>query len=103
LNYPTNDPVDHERTTRQHAGESLKDGTNAPGLAVVAVGVVALVAGIFGLATGHAGAGVVAVILAAVAGAAGAAWLVRAHRRVREAELQWAAEYSDDPVPPPSS
>ena len=103
MNNPTNDPFDHERTTPQHAGESLKDGTNAPALAVVAVSVVALVAGLFGLTTGHFGLGVLAVLLAAAAGAAGAAWLVRAHRRVREAELQWAAKYSDDPVPPPSS
>jgi hypothetical protein len=65
-------PVDHERTTRQHAGESLKNGANAPGLAGLAVAV-------------------------------GAAWLVYAHRRVRDAELRWRATHSDDPAPPPSS
>lgn len=47
------DPVAHQRTTRQHAGESLKDGTNAPGLVALAVGVVALVASLFGLVSGH--------------------------------------------------
>jgi hypothetical protein len=103
LDHTRSDPVDHERTTRQHAGESLKDGTNAPGVAAVAVGVVALVVGLFELASGHIAVGLVAVILAALAGAAGIAWLAYAHRRVRDAELQWAAEYSDDPVPPPSS
>jgi hypothetical protein len=66
-------PVDHARTTRQHAGESLKDSTNAPGLAAVAVGVVALVVGLFALATGHVVVGLVAVILAALAGAVGIA------------------------------
>ncbi|MGO9158033.1 hypothetical protein [Mycobacterium sp.] len=103
MEYPKNNPIDHARTTRQHAGESLKDGTNAPGLGAVAVGVVALVAGLFALATGHVAVGLAAVILAAVAGAAGLTWLARAHRRVRDAELQWAAKYSEEPAPPPTS
>jgi hypothetical protein len=85
---PRHDPVDHERTTRQHAGESMKNGTYAPGLAGVAVAVVALIVGLFALATGHVVVGCVAVILAAVCAAAGAGWLVFAHRRVRRAELQ---------------
>jgi lactate dehydrogenase-like 2-hydroxyacid dehydrogenase len=67
------------------------------------VGVVALVAGLFGLATGHIGVGSVGVILAALAAAAGIAWLAYAHHRVRTAELQWAAEYSEQPAPPPTS
>jgi hypothetical protein len=37
LDYPRHDPVDHARTTRQPAGESMKNGANAPGLAGVAV------------------------------------------------------------------
>jgi len=36
------DPIDHARTTRQHAGETMKNGTNSPGLVLVAIGVVAL-------------------------------------------------------------
>ena len=103
MSLPGSDPVDHARTTRQHAGESLKDGTNAPGLAAVAAGVVALVLGLFALASGHVAVGLAAVILAALAGAVGIAWLAYAHRRVREAELRWAAEYSDQPAPPPTS
>ena len=103
MDYPGSDPIDHARTTRQHAGESLKNGANAPGLAGVAVGVVALIVGLFALATGHAGVGSVAVILAAAAAAAGATWLVHNHRRVRNAELHWEAMHSDDPAPPPSS
>lgn len=35
-------PVDHARTTRQHAGETLKNTANIPGLIAVVVGVVAL-------------------------------------------------------------
>lgn len=96
------DPVDHARTTRQHAGESMKNGANAPGLAGVAIGVVALIVGLFALATGHAAVGCVAVILAASCAAAGAGWLAYTHRRVRRSELrQWAAADAD--APPPSS
>jgi protein-S-isoprenylcysteine O-methyltransferase Ste14 len=97
------DPVDHARTTRRHAGETFKHAANAPGLAGVAVAVVALIVGLFALATGHAVAGFVAVIVAAVCGAAGCAWLLRTHRRVREAEVRWEATNYDRPAPPPSS
>jgi multisubunit Na+/H+ antiporter MnhB subunit len=103
LDYPRRDPVDYERTTRQHAGESLKNGANAPGLAGVAVAVVALIAGLFTLATGHVAAGSVAVFLAAALGATSAGWLLYAHRQVRKAELQrWEATQYGGPAPPPS-
>jgi hypothetical protein len=98
-----NDPVNHPRTTRQHAGESMTNGTNAPGLAAIAVGVVALVVGLFALATGHPGVSGIAVTFAAVAVVVGAIWLALTHRRVRKAELDWAKTNSEEPVPPPSS
>lgn len=97
------DPVDHARTTRKHAGETFKDGHNAPGLLGVAVGVVSLVVGLAALATGRAGAGTVAIVAAAVFAIAGVAWLTVRHRRVREAELQWAPLHSDESPLPPSS
>jgi hypothetical protein len=104
LDYPRRDPIDYERTARQHAGESLNNGANAPGLAGVAVAVVALIVGLFALATGHVAAGSAAVFVAAVLAATGAGWLVYAHRQVRKAELQqWEATHDDGPAPPPSS
>ena len=60
MDNPRRDPVDHERSTRQHAGESMKNGANAPGLAGVAVAVVALIVGLFALATGHVVVGCIA-------------------------------------------
>ena len=96
MDHPRSNPVDHERTTRNHAGESFKDGTNAPGLAGIAVGVVALVVGLSALATGHPAVGFVAVILALVAAAISVAWLIHTHRGVRDAELQWYAIHSDN-------
>lgn len=98
-----NDPVDHSRTFRQHAGESMNKGANAVGIAGVGVGVVALVIGLFALATGQATSGWVALIVAVAAIAAGLAWLNRTHRRVRAAELEWHAAHADEPAPPPSS
>jgi hypothetical protein len=101
---PRRDPIDHERTTRRHAGESVNNGVNAPGVAGVAVAVVALIGGLFALATGHVAAGSIAVFLAALLAATGAGWLIDAHRQVRKAELQqWEATHFDGPAPPPSS
>jgi hypothetical protein len=47
--------------------------------------------------------GAVALIVAVILGALSAAWLLRAHRKVRDAELRWHAAHSDQPTPPPSS
>lgn len=45
-------PDDQARTTRQHAGETLKDTANVPGLVALAVAVVALSVGLYELAPG---------------------------------------------------
>ena len=100
---PEIDPVDHDRTTRQHAGETMKNGRNAVGIAGVAFGVIALVIGLAALAAGHTTAGLVGIVVAVVVGAAGLIWLRRAHQKVREAELQWHNARSDEPAPPPTS
>ncbi len=97
------DPVDHARTTRQHAGETMKDGRNAPGLVGVVLGVVALVAGLFAFASGHATVGTVAVALALVIGAAGLYWLATRHRQVREQEQRWHDKHPSAPEVPPTS
>jgi protein-S-isoprenylcysteine O-methyltransferase Ste14 len=97
------DPVDHARTTRKHAGETFKNGANAPGLIAVALGVVALVAGLFGVAAGHSTIGILALALAAIAGVAGLAWLAYTHRQVRKAELVWHQTHSNEPASPPAS
>ncbi|OBC03120.1 hypothetical protein [Mycobacterium sp. 852002-40037_SCH5390672] len=102
LDYRKNAPVDHARTTRQHAG-SIKNGANAPGLAASAVAVIALTVGLCAVAAGHLVGGAIALIVAVVLGALSAAWLLRTHRQVRDAELHWHAAHSDQPAPPPSS
>lgn len=103
LDYRKNAPVDHVRTTHQHAGGALSDGANAPGLTGSALAVIALTVGLFAVAAGHLVSGAVALIVAVILGALSAAWLLRAHRKVRDAELRWHAAHSDQPAPPPSS
>jgi protein-S-isoprenylcysteine O-methyltransferase Ste14 len=97
------DPVDHARTTRQHAGETMKNGYNAPGLILMAVGVVALVVAMAALASGESTAGVVSAVVAVVLSTVGALWVAFAHRRVRRRELQWAAAHPEADVQPPAS
>ncbi|BBX41329.1 hypothetical protein [Mycobacterium simiae] len=96
-------PVDHERTTRRHAGETLKNPANAPGVAAIVLAVAALTFGLYEFAARQVSVGVVAVVLAVALGAFGSVWLARAHRKVREAERQLSALASDEPPPPPTS
>ena len=96
-------PVDHARTTRQHAGETLKNTANVPGLVAVAVAVLALTVALYELASGDIRIAAVAVVLAVFSGVAGLGWLICEHRRVRRAELQLVAMGSNAPAPPPSS
>lgn len=103
MSQPEIDPVDHFRTTRQHAGETMKNGANAPGIIAVAMGVIALVVALAAFATRHASVGGVAVVIALVIGIGGLAWLRYTHRQVRAAELQWHQAHSDEAAPPPAS
>jgi protein-S-isoprenylcysteine O-methyltransferase Ste14 len=96
-------PVDHSRTTRQHAGETMKNSGNAPGLAAAVVAAASLIFGLYEFATGHPSIGAVAVVLAVVLGVAGSGWLFYAHRRVRKAELRLEALSPDAEAPPPTS
>jgi tetrahydromethanopterin S-methyltransferase subunit C len=97
------DPIDHSRTTRQHAGETMKNGSNAPGLISAGLGVAAFVLGLAAFANGHPTSGWVGVAVAVVLGAIGGTWLYVAHRRVREYEIRLAQNRPDAEAPPPTS
>jgi ABC-type uncharacterized transport system permease subunit len=97
------DPVDHARTTRKHAGEAMKNGTNGPGLIAVGLAVVVLVGALFALATGHAVLGSVCMGVAVIVGGAGLAWLAHTHRMVRIAEQRWLADHPQAHAEPPTS
>ena len=97
------DPIDHSRTTRQHAGETMKNGANAPGLILVALSIITLFMSLAAFATGRNTPGLVGVGIAVVLGAAGATWLFLAHRRIRQHELRLADSRPHVEAPPPTS
>jgi hypothetical protein len=83
------DPIDHHRTTRACAGESMKSGAKTPGLFLLAVGVVAFVVCLAGFAQRAVGVGVAAAVVALLATGAGFAWLGMESRRIRHVQLEW--------------
>lgn len=97
------DPVDHARTTRQHAGETMKAGHNAPGLIGVALGVLSLVIGLYLLANAMTSGGVVAVVLAVVLIGGGLFWLNRMHHKVQLEQRDWHAKNPEAHYEPPTS
>ena len=69
------DPVDHLRTTRPLAGESLIDVLHWPGYFLVVAGVIGGVGSLAAFATGHHSQGVISGVAAAVVAVIGAIWL----------------------------
>ncbi|OBB01780.1 UsfY protein [Mycobacteriaceae bacterium 1482268.1] len=97
------DPVDHARTTRPHAGESMTDTKNMPALIVIGVALVCFVGALAAHATSHHSTGIAFDSISAVLLIVGMAWLYIEHRRVRGIEERWYAEHPDAQRQPPSS
>ena len=90
------DPVDHARTARNYAGETMKNTRSLPGLVLSGLGVLALVIGLYLVAVGNTGGAVIALIVALVLGGAGTTALLGAHRRVVRREQQRQAAHPED-------
>ena len=97
------DPVDHARTTRPHAGESMTDNKIMPGLVVLGVSLVLFVSCLAAFATSHQDVGLTLVALAGAGFIVGAGWLLVEHQRVRRVEERWYAEHPDAARQKPSS
>jgi hypothetical protein len=97
------DPVDHARTTRPHAGESMKDNKVMPGLVVIGVSLVLFVSCLAAFATSHHHVGLTLALLSGAAFIIGAGWLLVEHMRVRRIEDRWYAEHPDAQPQKPSS
>ena len=83
------DPVDHVRTTRSHAGESMIDVVSWPGYLLVVAAVLAVAASLTAFGTGHQSQGMATGVVAVVAMTFGLVWLAIEHRGVRKVEDRW--------------
>ena len=97
------DPVDHARTTRPHAGESMTDTKNMPALIVIGVALACFVGGLAAHATNHHSTGLGFGAVSAALLAVGLIWLTVEHRRVRGIEERWYAEHPEAQRQRPSS
>jgi hypothetical protein len=97
------DPVDHARTTRKHAGQNLKNTKAFPALIAIGLGVLALVIGLFGFAAGHPPLGIGGVIVAVLLWGAGFGWLSKERRRIRRVEAEYVKTHPDADLQTPSS
>ncbi|MBI3224694.1 MAG: LapA family protein [Mycolicibacterium cosmeticum] len=89
------DPVDHTRTTRPHAGESMKDNVIMPALILIGVALVLFVASLAAFATRHSDVGLTVALLSAAGMLIGALWLALEHVRVRRIEDRWYAAHPE--------
>ncbi|BBZ20267.1 protein UsfY [Mycolicibacterium gadium] len=92
------DPVDHYRTTHQHAGETFIDGYCWPGLLSIALGVISLAGCVASVAYNHREYTMTTGVVAVLAIVFGILWIVLEHRRVRHMDIRWLAEHSDQGV-----
>lgn len=89
------DPVDHLRTTRPLAGESLIDVLLWPGYLLVVAGVIGACGSLAAFGSGHHHEGMTAGIVAIIATVLGLAWLAVEHRRIRRIADRWYAEHPE--------
>ncbi|MFC8046189.1 hypothetical protein [Nocardia sp. NPDC057353] len=77
---------DDSRTTRSHAGESLEDVRNWPGMILVAIGIVLVGSTLAAAGYGFEGWAIISGIACGVCLLAGAGLIVLEHRRVKALE-----------------
>ncbi|OCB41270.1 UsfY protein [Mycobacterium malmoense] len=89
------DPVDHLRTTRPLAGESLIDVLHWPGYLLVVAGVVGACGSLAAFGSGHHSEGMTAGVLAVIAAVLGLVWVGLEHWRIRRIAERWYAEHPE--------
>lgn len=97
------DPVDHQRTTRKHAGENWKNTAAMPGLIAVGLSTAAIFTAIFAFATRQTHGGILFAVIAALLLVGGLAWLEVQRRRVRRVEVRYLREHPEADSQPPAS
>jgi hypothetical protein len=91
----THDPIDHFRTTHQHAGESFIDIYCWPGLMSIALGVMSLIGCVASAAYRHHEWVLTTGIVGALAITGGIAWLIVEHHRVLRIDQRWRTEHPE--------
>ncbi|MGE2737565.1 protein UsfY [Mycolicibacterium vaccae] len=89
------DPVDHVRTTFQHAGESFIDTLWLPGLILIGVGTALIAGTVAATAYGNRDLSLVLGLLAGALVTAGALLVALEHQRVNRVEKRWRDEHRD--------
>ena len=89
------DPVDHLRTTRPLAGESLIDVLHWPGYLFIVAGVIGGVGSLAAFGTGHQTEGMTAGVVAIIVAVIGLVWLTVEHRRIRRIADRWYEEHPE--------
>jgi hypothetical protein len=97
------DPVDHSRTTRPHAGETMKDTKNLPALVLLGLALVTFVGCLAAFGAGHPDVGVTLAAVSAGLFIVSLGWFLTEHLRVRRIEDRWYAEHPDAVRQHPSS
>lgn len=89
------DPVDHVRTTFQHAGESFIDTLWWPGLILIGVGTALIAGTVAATAYGNRDLSLVLGLIAGALVTAGALLITVEHQRVKRVERQWRTEHPE--------
>lgn len=97
------DPVDHSRTTRPHAGETMKDTKNMPAVVLLGLALVTFVGCLAAFGTRHHDVGLTLAVIAVGLFVVSLAWFLIEHLRVRRIEERWYAEHPDAQRQRPSS
>jgi hypothetical protein len=89
------DPVDHLRTTRPLAGESLIDVLHWPGYLCIVAGLIGGVASLAAFGSGHHNEGMIAGVVGISVATVGVIWLTIEHWRIRRIADRWYAEHPE--------
>ena len=97
------DPVDHFRTTRKHAGQNWKNTAALPGLFAVGAATASTCITLVILTTGHTTAAIVAGAVTLLLFSCGLGWLWRESRRVKRIEARYIRQHPEADAQPPTS
>jgi hypothetical protein len=97
------DPIDHHRTTRAHAGQNMKNTAAMPGLIFVAFGIIAFVLALAALAIRHYDVAKICIGVAVAAAVIASSWLYAQRRRVRNVKAEWYRQHPEAPPAPRDS